>query len=206
MRLAARAERLVIGLACYAVLRCVLGCSGQDYYPNVGVGGSSGGAPGAGGASGGAPTGANGGITGSSGAPSGGVSASSGGASGGTDAGTGGCANTGVYRTETMSPGVDCSGCHVFKVSGTVYPRGDVPSFCDGTPSISIEVTGSDGEVVTLVSNRVGNFESDRPLSPPYGVVVRSGNATRTPTHVTAGNCNGCHTSADTGPGRILAP
>lgn len=107
-----------------------------------------------------------------------------------------------------MYPGVDCSTCHSFRVTGTVYPRADVPNYCDGTPAVSIEVTGADGEVVTLTSNRVGNFESDRPLSAPYTVVLQSANGTRKPTHATNGNCNGCHTSATdgNGPGRIVAP
>ncbi len=202
-----RALRLLFGCG---PLLCALGCSGQDSYPANGFDGGSAGRYGAGAPNGGAA----GGGAGASGAASGGANssgaggASSGGGGGGTDSGSAGCANTGVFRTETMYPGLDCSGCHGFKVTGTVYPRSDVPNYCDGTPAVTIEVTGSDGEVVTLTSNRVGNFESDRPLSGPYTVVLRSANGTRKPTHATNGNCNGCHTSTASGsnPGRILAP
>lgn len=112
-----------------------------------------------------------------------------------------------------MYSGADCSQCHSFAISGTVFPTADMKMGCDGRSGVSVEITDANGTTVTLTSNSVGNFyyyqpSSSPPLAMPYTAVVKTAKGTLAMhAQPTRGNCNGCHTDATgSGPGRITAP
>lgn len=118
-----------------------------------------------------------------------------------------------------MRPGGACIACHAtedgptFTVAGTVYPTMTELSDCNGTNgmgSLHVVVTGSDGKMVSIAVNDVGNFYTREPVAFPFHAKVVSGTGkelTMTDAQST-GDCNGCHTStgANGAPGRILAP
>jgi len=147
--------------------------------------------------------------------PGNGGGGTAGGSPGGT-AGMGGpCVATGDNRSPTMNAGLDCTGCHGFKVAGTLYPALHTASFCDGVDNsagATIELTDANGARLTLTPNRVGNFfdsDSNTSLVMPYTAVVRTARGTRAmQTKQMVGNCNGCHTESGSNgaPGRIMVP
>ncbi len=125
-----------------------------------------------------------------------------------------------------MHPGLACDACHSgsrrgeeeegprFAIAGTVYPSGHEPDDCFGVPSILVQVTDANDQVVELHTNSAGNFmleseEAPPNFAPPYLVKVVSELGERTMAMpVETGDCNVCHTQDGTmdALGRIVAP
>ena len=120
-----------------------------------------------------------------------------------------------------MEPGQACINCHgstggeapKFVIAGTLYPTGHEPDNCNGvngSTGAKVVVTGSNGTVVTLTPNSVGNFYSSTTLPPPYKAkVVNTAGVERVMSGTaSSGDCNSCHTlsGANSAPGRITLP
>jgi hypothetical protein len=119
-----------------------------------------------------------------------------------------------------MFPGRDCVGCHLendgpqLMLGGTVYPyveselatSGLPPQSgedCFGVPDVNVQVTGADGQLFDLTTNRAGNFFVEgkpEDLVKPFKVVLNwtdtAGNVKQTPmgTPPSYGGCAHCHT------------
>jgi cytochrome c5 len=120
-----------------------------------------------------------------------------------------------------MHPGAACNACHQvlggpnLKIAGTVYATPQ-PDDCSGAappPALTVTVTDSKQNVLSLPVNAAGNFSIERvtggKLTPPFKASVSDGTKTRAMMgSVTSGDCNSCHTVAglNGAPGRILAP
>ena len=110
-------------------------------------------------------------------------------------------------------PGRDCIACHgggqspSYRVAGTVFPAGAAKDDCFGAPGITVRITGADGVVTDLATNRAGNFVMKRAIATPYtGEVLRGGAVVgKMQSTQTSGACNACHTEGGS-PGRIVAP
>lgn len=116
-----------------------------------------------------------------------------------------------------MKPGGACIDCHtsegegpIFKLAGTVMGATNDDTSCNGVSGVTVEITGADGQLVTLTTNSAGNFflESGA-IALPYTAKVKAGGkelVMGTPQSV--GDCNTCHTAggANGAPGRILSP
>ena len=80
----------------------------------------------------------------------------------------------------------------------------------DVSPStVTVEITGADGQTIQLVTNSVGNFFYNGPLAMPYEAkVVRDGAEKVMAGAQSDGECASCHTAegASGAPGRITAP
>lgn len=118
-----------------------------------------------------------------------------------------------------MHPGGTCLDCHntqdgpTLTIAGTVFPTMTELDDCNGTnagSTLSVVVTGSDGNVVSIPVNEVGNFYTKVRVAFPFHAKVVSSNGKQlTMTDAqSSGDCNACHTSvgASGAPGRILAP
>jgi hypothetical protein len=138
------------------------------------------------------------------------------------DAGEPACI-TGTYWTggnresPLMRPGAACIECHArgegpaFEVAGTVYAGFHQESDCNGASDVEVELTGADGRVFTLTSNRAGNFflGAGRGLQTPYTAkLIVDGQERPMVTPQVSGDCNACHTElgASGAPGRIRTP
>ncbi len=122
--------------------------------------------------------------------------------------------------SQLMNPGIACIACHVterrapqFSVGGTVYPTGHEPDRCNGingvTSGVTVDVTDSTGNTVTLTVNRAGNFFYEGALTPPLTASVSyQGRTRRMLTAQPSGDCNLCHTQNgdSSAPGRITVP
>ena len=121
-----------------------------------------------------------------------------------------------LVGTDLMEPGLACIQCHTskgkvaFTIAGTVYPGFHTVDTCDGTASITVEITGSDGKVQTLSTNSVGNFHGNSAVAMPFTarVIDGSGKDRKMFSAQSNGDCNTCHTQSGTNgaPGRIHAP
>jgi hypothetical protein len=120
-----------------------------------------------------------------------------------------------IWGTDLMEPGLACIACHQkkgpkFTIAGTVYPGFHTVDTCNGTASITVEITGADGQVLKLQSNSVGNFKSQTAVALPYTarVIDSNGKERKMYAEQTDGDCNICHTPAGSNgaPGRIHAP
>ena len=229
---------LVGSIALSALLACGSGGGGflegnvWDSGTTANGGSSSGGSGGA--ASG---SGSGGGASGSSGAGSSpGAPDSDAGSSGtgpaapGTDGGgtttpptptstcTSGTTWTGGNNgSASMTPGQACIGCHaaaggeapLFTIAGTVYPTANEPNDCNGIANVTVVITDANGQQLTLLTNKAGNFSSQAAITPPYQAKVVSGAKERAMmSSQTSGDCNTCHTATGVGgaPGRIMSP
>lgn len=115
-----------------------------------------------------------------------------------------------------MHPGGDCIGCHssegegpTFTVAGTVMGALDDDTDCNGIGGATVEILGTNGGTLTLVTNDAGNFFSTKALPTPYTArVTINGTVFEMGTAQTSGRCNACHTAAgeNGAPGRIAAP
>lgn len=114
---------------------------------------------------------------------------------------------------ETMYPGDPCQGCHIWSISGTVYPTGHEQPLCnglDGTGAdVKVVVTDALCRVITLVPNSVGNFFYQGTVNTPVTAKIVRGGVTRA-MHASQFNteCNACHTPQGLlgAPGRIVPP
>jgi hypothetical protein len=99
----------------------------------------------------------------------------------------------------TMSPGSNCLSCHsgggdapAFTAGGTVYGAGNAAADA-GVAGATVTLTGSgSGQAVTLTTNSVGNFFTNRPLTAPISVSVSLGGNTATMSGAN-GACGSCH-------------
>jgi len=122
-----------------------------------------------------------------------------------------------VDEGPTMEPGGTCIACHTsegegprFTIAGTVMGATDDDTACNGVSGVTVEITGADGQVLTLTSNSAGNFFLENgTVTFPYTARVLSGSLERVmSTPQSDGECNSCHTAggANGAPGRILSP
>ena len=120
-----------------------------------------------------------------------------------------------LFGSDLMEPGLACIDCHTkkgptFTIAGTVYPGFHTVDTCDGTASITVEITGSDGKVQTLATNSVGNFHGNSAVAMPFTarVIDGTGKDRKMFSAQSTGDCNTCHTAsgANGAPGRIHAP
>jgi len=116
---------------------------------------------------------------------------------------------------EYMRPGGNCISCHQqeggphYKVAGTVMGDYVDDDDCEGIDGVVVELTGADGEVITLDTNEVGNFFYEGKLATPYTARVLDGDAELVMEAAqNDGNCMNCHSSlgAAGSPGRIVIP
>jgi hypothetical protein len=125
----------------------------------------------------------------------------------------------GNEESPLMRPGGDCIACHkaedegpTFAIAGTVFEALDEADDCFGVGGVTVELTGSDGQVVTLSTNDAGNFflkANKFTLTMPYTARVLVGDKERImATPQNDGNCASCHQTvgAEGAPGRIIAP
>jgi hypothetical protein len=109
-----------------------------------------------------------------------------------------------------MHPGDSCARCHEeksaarFGAAGTVYRR-TAASEDAGISDISVDVTDTSGRSVSLASNSVGNFYTDRVLTPPLQVTLSRAGAVSVSSTAPSGDCNSCHTDGSS-LGRIYIP
>jgi len=118
-----------------------------------------------------------------------------------------------------MTPGGDCTGCHVrrgegpvYEIAGTVYFDYADADNCNGVDGAEVVVTDANGTEFTATSNAAGNFfltPGQANVTYPASVVVRYQGGERAMVNTIAdGNCNVCHTVDGTqaAPGRVIAP
>lgn len=121
--------------------------------------------------------------------------------------------------SDQMEPGGDCIGCHTdwgegprLEVAGTVFLGLHDDDGCFGADGVVVRVTGSDGRVHDLRTNRTGNFlaeTEDLRIAVPYtATVVGEAGERAMLTPQTDLSCNSCHTVAglNGAPGRIQVP
>jgi hypothetical protein len=116
--------------------------------------------------------------------------------------------------------GDECVGCHrpgkkaaewPFTAGGTTYGT-PTDGASPGLGGVLVTLTDAGGKVVTLRSNRAGNFWTAEKLTFPVAVVVRREGSERRREVArgpcSAGTCNGCHTvpPQNGAPGRLWAP
>jgi len=128
----------------------------------------------------------------------------------------------GTNGSSSMEPGQACISCHArsggeaptFVIAGTLYPTGHEPDNCNGVSGTAtgakVVVTGSNGTIVTLTPNGVGNFYSSTSLPGPYKAKVVNASGVERVMSGTAstGDCNSCHSQSgsNNAPGRITLP
>ena len=67
-------------------------------------------------------------------------------------------------KTAEMEPGGDCIGCHAteggptYLTAGTVMNALHDDTNCAGVEGVTVRLTGSDGQVIEMTTNRTGNF------------------------------------------------
>lgn len=97
----------------------------------------------------------------------------------------------------------------MYTAAGTVMLVLHERDNCGGLGGATVEITGADGAVTTLRTNRVGNFFTTRRIATPYTAVVHyQGRTLPMVGPQTDLNCANCHTARGTGgaPGRVIAP
>ncbi|MDH5637262.1 MAG: hypothetical protein OEZ04_02105 [Nitrospinota bacterium] len=107
------------------------------------------------------------------------------------------CGDEGPTATSTASSsshnaGSDCRECHNLAYAGTITAS---LSSSSGVSGVTITVTEASGAVITMVSDRLGNFYN--PSGSPSGgyTAVVEGNTTQMVQSPTHGGCSagGCH-------------
>jgi hypothetical protein len=126
-----------------------------------------------------------------------------------------------------MMPGENCLECHggtllagepptlpaprvapPWTVAGTVFASEDSPA-SGGVEGAMVHVTDADGQTVTLVTNRAGNFYTEAPLRFPLQAAVEYlGSVHEMEPDVPYGGCNACHRlpPRQEAPGRVTLP
>jgi mono/diheme cytochrome c family protein len=117
---------------------------------------------------------------------------------------------------ERMRPGGNCITCHEdegegprYTIAGTVMGAYHDDERCVGVDGVTVEITGSDGKVISLDANSVGNFFYTGSVATPYTAKVKSSAGEKAMTAAQSDtNCASCHTAegASAAPGRIIAP
>jgi hypothetical protein len=118
-------------------------------------------------------------------------------------------------HTDLMEPGLACIACHTkkgpkFSIAGTVYDNLNKKVTCNGVSGVKVEITGADGQVLTLSTNLAGNFNSSNAVALPYHarIIDAGGKERKMLGSQSTGDCNSCHTEQglNAAPGRILIP
>jgi phosphatidate phosphatase APP1 len=112
-----------------------------------------------------------------------------------------------------MRPGEDCLRCHngqrgtAWTLAGTIF-NSPTATVDQGVQNVSITITDSKGQQVTLTSNGSGNFYTRESLTPPFTAVAELNGAKQMMTDPAIGACNSCHTDPpqNKAPGRMYAP
>lgn len=112
-----------------------------------------------------------------------------------------------------MLPGSDCLACHVrggdreappWSAGGTAFVD------ADGTAPLEdaiVRVTDSNGDVVEMETNGVGNFYTMRTLVPPLQAEIEVDGAVRTMgSSVETGACGSCHSCDGAAGAKIYGP
>lgn len=98
----------------------------------------------------------------------------------GCGAGQGGASDTAAL----MAPGQDCSSCHGFTVSGTVFEASG-----KGAEGVTVLAGG-----LSLTTNAAGNFFTGAWVTFPAEVEVRAGaSVAKMRSLAPHGHCDGCH-------------
>jgi hypothetical protein len=141
-----------------------------------------------------------------------GAACDGGGAGTGADAAT--CATDELewgHGGDLMLPGTDCMQCHraggraadsVFTAAGTVFLARDCP---DGLEGALVVVEDTQGRIVEMTTNEVGNFQTSEPLSAVVRTSVElDGVIYKMLSAPTTGACGSCHLPGS-GPGLVWA-
>ena len=122
------------------------------------------------------------------------------------DCGPGTCGGEG----STMLPGADCLSCHTggepgrFTVGGTVFTDLDGTEQASG---VTVTIRDANDDVVSLESNRVGNFYSSASFAFPITASVGANGATlEMASAVSTAACNSCHQCDGAAGGKLHAP
>ena len=123
--------------------------------------------------------------------------------------GVSGCGGEGA----NMLPGADCLQCHVrggdreapiWSAGGTVFTDAYGSDYAG---DVTVKITDSTGQVVTLTSSSKGNFYTSKTLTPPLSAELETSSGTvsmdRT---VDTGACNSCHKCDGEAGGKMYAP
>ncbi len=117
-----------------------------------------------------------------------------------------------------MDPGGNCVSCHANSGEAPMYATGATvfgdyrdEDNCYGVSGVTVELTGANGNVLTMTTNQAGNFfsASDNGLATPYTAkLTYQGRERPMITPQTDFNCANCHTAqgANAAPGRIVVP
>jgi len=95
-------------------------------------------------------------------------------------------------------------------MAGTVMRSVKDKLLCAGVSGITVEITGADGSVFTMMTNASGNFFTGNQIAKPFTAKIRDAEGNErvmnTPQNETA--CASCHTleGLNGAPGRIYAP
>jgi hypothetical protein len=115
-----------------------------------------------------------------------------------------------------MLPGRRCLGCHLpggqagerlWTAAGTVYDRPDSPCNTGGLEGVSVDLLdGQDRVLITLTTNRSGNFFTAEPLGFQRirARLRKDGRVREMQTHQTTADCAGCHFPGGPAPGRLF--
>lgn len=140
------------------------------------------------------------------------------------DEGPANCSTDSVWEggdeeSPEMHPGGNCIACHAeegdaprFNIAGTVMNDIHDDTDCNGVEGVTVEITGADGQVITLTTNAAGNFfrrESDGAVAMPYTAkLIYQGRERAMATPQSTGACAACHSAdgASGAPGRVLVP
>lgn len=126
---------------------------------------------------------------------------------------------SGARGSGLMHPGHNCMRCHAdepdapnFAVAGTVYGDRSAEDDCAGVEGAEVVIEDDSGQVVTLTTNRAGNFflpEDEADLQTPLRASVRFDGRERVmQEEIFNGNCVDCHSGPDAvrAPHRVLIP
>ncbi|HUX36330.1 MAG TPA: hypothetical protein VMV44_00390 [Rectinemataceae bacterium] len=116
-----------------------------------------------------------------------------------------------------MNPGLACISCHTrgegprFAAAGTVYAKLDEKNLDLGVEGATVQIIDAKGRVLTLKTNKSGNFSARRGVSftfPITAKVIYKGKTSEMYSPQKSGDCNLCHTQsgAKGAPGRVAIP
>ncbi|MDO8744276.1 MAG: carboxypeptidase-like regulatory domain-containing protein [Candidatus Brocadiaceae bacterium] len=97
------------------------------------------------------------------------------------------------------------SGCHSgsgeehFSIGGTIYTDADGT---DAMSGVKIKVIDTNGSIIKLTSDQLGNFYTQKSVSAPFTITVSyQGRKVKMPTKASDGGCNasGCHVAGSAG-------
>lgn len=124
----------------------------------------------------------------------------------------------------TMLPGAACINCHSAgnledRLSNQAQPMAEDlffsiagTAFADwygsaGLSGATIEVTDATGKLISLTTNSVGNFYTNKVVTPPLSArILYNGQSRKMARTVDTGNCNACHACDGLAASKIYPP